>query len=76
MCAQSSDSDRYTEIRNAKARRDFFIEDKFEAGIALRGTGVSRQAVAKRRRTGRAAAGSARIGAGPAATTGVAEGER
>jgi SsrA-binding protein len=40
MCAQSSDSERYTEIRNAKARRDFFIEDKFEAGIALRGTEV------------------------------------
>ncbi len=40
MCAQSSDSDRYTEIRNAKARRDYFIEDKFEAGVALRGTEV------------------------------------
>ena len=40
MCAQSSAPDRYTEIRNAKARRDFFIEDKFEAGIALRGTEV------------------------------------
>ena len=40
MCAQSPDHDRYTEIRNAKARRDYFIEDKFEAGIALRGTEV------------------------------------
>jgi len=40
MCAQSRDSDRYTEIRNAKAGRDYFIEDKFEAGIALRGTEV------------------------------------
>jgi SsrA-binding protein len=40
MCAQSSDSERYTDIRNAKARRDFFIEEKFEAGIALRGTEV------------------------------------
>jgi SsrA-binding protein len=40
MCAQARDSERYTEIRNAKARRDFFIEDKFEAGVALRGTEV------------------------------------
>jgi SsrA-binding protein len=40
MCAQSRDSDRYTEIRNAKAGRDYFIEDRFEAGIALRGTEV------------------------------------
>ncbi len=40
MCAQLSDSGRYTEIRNSKARRDYFIEDKFEAGIALRGTEV------------------------------------
>ncbi|HUJ43248.1 MAG TPA: SsrA-binding protein SmpB [Opitutaceae bacterium] len=40
MCAQSPASDRYTEIRNAKARRDYFIEEKFEAGIALRGTEV------------------------------------
>jgi SsrA-binding protein len=40
MCAQLPDHDRYTEIRNAKARRDYFIEDKFEAGIALRGTEV------------------------------------
>ncbi|MDD2764748.1 MAG: SsrA-binding protein SmpB [Opitutaceae bacterium] len=40
MCAQPKDPDRYTEIRNAKARRDYFIEDKFEAGIALKGTEV------------------------------------
>jgi SsrA-binding protein len=40
MSAQPSNSDRYTEIRNAKAQRDYFIEDKFEAGIALRGTEV------------------------------------
>jgi SsrA-binding protein len=40
MCAKQKDSDRYTEIRNAKARRDYFIEDRFEAGIALRGTEV------------------------------------
>lgn len=40
MGAPSPDSERYTEIRNSKARRDFFIEEKFEAGIALRGTEV------------------------------------
>ena len=40
MCAQSRDPDRYTEVRNAKAGRDYFIEEKFEAGIALRGTEV------------------------------------
>jgi len=40
MCAQSRDSDRYTEIRNSKALRDYFVEDRFEAGIALRGTEV------------------------------------
>jgi SsrA-binding protein len=40
MCAQSPDPERYTEIRNAKARRDYFIEEKFEAGLALRGTEV------------------------------------
>lgn len=33
-------SDRYKEIRNAKAQRDFFIEDKFEAGIMLTGTEI------------------------------------
>jgi len=31
---------RYSEIRNAKAGRDYFIEDKYECGIALRGTEV------------------------------------
>lgn len=40
MCAQSRDPQRYTEIRNSKALRDYFIEHKFEAGIALRGTEV------------------------------------
>ena len=40
MCAKSQDSDRFTEVRNAKAGRDYFIEDKFEAGIALHGTEV------------------------------------
>lgn len=31
---------RYTEIRNAKVLRDYFVEEKFEAGIALHGTEV------------------------------------
>ena len=31
---------RFTEIRNAKALRDYFVESRFEAGIALRGTEV------------------------------------
>jgi SsrA-binding protein len=34
------DSERFREIRNAKAFHDFFIEDKFEAGIVLTGTEV------------------------------------
>jgi SsrA-binding protein len=40
MSAQSRDPERYTEIRNSKAGRDYFIEQRFEAGIALRGTEV------------------------------------
>lgn len=37
---KKSSSERYTEIRNAKALRDYFVEEKFEAGIALKGTEV------------------------------------
>ncbi|MFA5258355.1 MAG: SsrA-binding protein SmpB, partial [Opitutales bacterium] len=33
-------TDRFKEIRNAKALRDFFVEDKFEAGIMLTGTEI------------------------------------
>ncbi|MBN1403134.1 MAG: SsrA-binding protein SmpB [Opitutales bacterium] len=33
-------SERFKEVRNAKAHRDFFIEDKFEAGIMLTGTEI------------------------------------
>ena len=40
MCAKPKDPDRYTEVRNAKAGRDYFIEEKFEAGISLHGTEV------------------------------------
>jgi len=36
----ASAASRYTEIRNAKAWRDYFIEDKYECGIALRGTEI------------------------------------
>lgn len=41
MAAQKKkDGARFTEIRNAKALRDYTVEEKFEAGIALRGTEV------------------------------------
>ncbi|HEU5078584.1 MAG TPA: SsrA-binding protein SmpB [Opitutaceae bacterium] len=40
MSAQKKDPARYTEIRNAKALRDYTVEEKFEAGIALKGTEV------------------------------------
>ncbi|MSU70458.1 MAG: SsrA-binding protein SmpB [Opitutaceae bacterium] len=40
MSAQKKDSARYTEIRNAKALRDFFVDERFEAGIQLLGTEV------------------------------------
>jgi SsrA-binding protein len=40
MSASNKDSRRFTEIRNAKAARDFFIDERFEAGIQLRGTEV------------------------------------
>ncbi len=40
MAARAKDTRRFTEIRNAKARRDYFVEATFEAGIALKGTEV------------------------------------
>jgi SsrA-binding protein len=40
MAAKSHDPTRYTEFRNSKALRDYFIHDKFEAGIKLVGTEV------------------------------------
>lgn len=40
MSAQKKDQARYTEIRNSKALRDYFVEEKFEAGLALKGTEV------------------------------------
>jgi SsrA-binding protein len=38
--AAKPDPARYTELRNPKALRDFFIHDKFEAGVKLVGTEV------------------------------------
>lgn len=40
MSAQKKDSSRFSEIRNSKALRDYFVDEKFEAGIALKGTEV------------------------------------
>ena len=40
MAAKKIDSERYREIRNAKVRRDFFVEDSLEVGIVLTGTEV------------------------------------
>ncbi|MFZ5493810.1 MAG: SsrA-binding protein SmpB [Verrucomicrobiota bacterium] len=40
MAAKPPDAARYTELRNPKALRDYFIHDKFEAGIKLAGTEV------------------------------------
>jgi SsrA-binding protein len=40
MAAQKKDSVRYTEVRSSKALRDYSIEERFEAGIQLRGTEV------------------------------------
>jgi SsrA-binding protein len=41
MAAQKKDeAPRYKEMRNAKASRDYVIGERFEAGIALRGTEV------------------------------------
>lgn len=39
MAAQKQ-SERYTEVRNAKALRDYFLEERFEAGVELTGTEV------------------------------------
>lgn len=40
MSAQKKDAKRFTEIRNSKALRDYFVDERFEAGIQLRGTEV------------------------------------
>ncbi|MEO7597611.1 MAG: SsrA-binding protein SmpB [Opitutus sp.] len=40
MSAKKKDVARYTEIRNSKALRDYFVDERFEAGIQLKGTEV------------------------------------
>jgi len=40
MSAKKKDSARYNEVRNAKALRDYFVDERFEAGLALKGTEV------------------------------------
>lgn len=40
MAAKKDSSSRLKEFRNAKVYRDYFVEDKFEAGIVLTGTEV------------------------------------
>ena len=40
MAAAKKDPARYTEIRNAKALRDYSVDERFEAGIQLKGTEV------------------------------------
>ena len=40
MSAANKDAPRFTEIRNAKAHRDYAIGERFEAGVQLKGTEV------------------------------------
>ena len=40
MAAKPTDPKRFTEVRNSKALRDYFVDERFEAGIALKGTEV------------------------------------
>jgi SsrA-binding protein len=40
MSAKPNDAGRYTEVRNPKALRDYFVHDRFEAGVKLAGTEV------------------------------------
>ncbi len=40
MSKKAKDSEWMREIRNPKARRKYFIADKYEAGVALKGTEV------------------------------------
>ncbi len=53
MSAKKKDAPRFTEVRNAKALRDFHVEERFEAGLVLHGTEV------KAIRAGRAQIGDA-----------------
>ena len=47
MAAQNKETPRYTEIRNSKALHDFSIDERFEAGIQLRGTEVKSVRIGK-----------------------------
>jgi SsrA-binding protein len=40
MASSKQGSERFSEIRNAKALRDYSVDERFEAGIQLRGTEV------------------------------------
>jgi SsrA-binding protein len=40
MAKKNKDKERFTEVRNAKAFRNYEIGERFEAGIVLRGTEV------------------------------------
>ena len=40
MAAKKPDAKRYSETRNSKALRDYSVDERFEAGIQLRGTEV------------------------------------
>jgi SsrA-binding protein len=40
MATKDKNSPRFTEIRNSKALRDYTVDERFEAGIQLRGTEV------------------------------------
>ena len=40
MAAQKKNAERYSEIRNSKALRDYTVDERFEAGLQLKGTEV------------------------------------
>jgi SsrA-binding protein len=40
VSAKKKDADRFREVRNAKAHHNYFVGERFEAGIALAGTEV------------------------------------
>jgi SsrA-binding protein len=52
MSAQKKEAKRYTEIRNSKALHDYFVDERFEAGIQLRGTEVKSIRAGKAQITG------------------------
>ena len=52
MSAQKKEAKRYTEIRKSKALHDYFVDERFEAGIQLRGTEVKSIRAGKAQITG------------------------